>query len=130
LYVSDTSAGQLHETLKQRILQLSDEDQIEILSNIEVTMFIFHALNFYCYRYDSMAVVLITLYAHPYFDQFFAGYITNIMTSVQNDLATGRITATQPVDISSQTVGMKHAGKNQCHPVKTVPYSGDVDFPV
>jgi len=33
------TAGQLHETLKQRILQLSDQDQIEILSNIEVTLF-------------------------------------------------------------------------------------------
>jgi len=30
------TAGQLHETLKQRILQLSDQDQMEILSNIEV----------------------------------------------------------------------------------------------
>jgi len=30
------TASQLHETLKQRILQLSDQDQIEMLSNIEV----------------------------------------------------------------------------------------------
>jgi len=45
--VSDMSAGQLHETLKQRVLQLSDDDQIEILSNIEVpvTIFIFHSFN-------------------------------------------------------------------------------------
>jgi len=35
------TAGQLHETLKQRILQLSDQDQIEILSNIEVLLYEF-----------------------------------------------------------------------------------------
>jgi len=44
------TAGQLHETLKQRILQLSDQDQMEILSNIEVLLcrsyyvLLFHAL--------------------------------------------------------------------------------------
>jgi len=40
-FVSDMTAGQLHETLKQRVLQLSDQDQIEILSNIEVNYFHF-----------------------------------------------------------------------------------------
>ena len=47
----EMSAGQLHETLKQRILQLSDQDQIEILSNIEVLLYrlyyMFRAANFF-----------------------------------------------------------------------------------
>jgi len=48
-------ADQLHETLKQRILQLNDQDQIEILSNIEVR----YALNFCGCSSDSLAIALV-----------------------------------------------------------------------
>jgi len=45
----EMTAGQLHETLKQRILQLTDQDQLEILANIEVKYYQSHvslSLNF------------------------------------------------------------------------------------
>jgi len=43
------TANQLHETLKQRILQLNDQDQMEILSNIEVLAYSRNFLIFFTF---------------------------------------------------------------------------------